>query len=182
MVRRIAFFVFPRVTLLDFVGVYDALRRVPDVELRVIGSDSPVGDDGGARVLPHGVYEDLAPYDLLIVPGGLGERVLIHDTRAIDYLRGWGETRPIASVCTGALLLGAAGHLAVHRATTHFDSYDRLQPYCREVVRGARVVDDGRVVTAGAVSSAIDLGLHLVGKYWGEERRGVVARAMHVGA
>jgi len=183
-VRRIAFLVFPRLTLLDLVGVYDALRRVatmgiaPDVTHRLIGTAPEVEDESGARLLADGVYDDLSGFDLLVVPGGFGTRALLDDARCIAYIRGWGETRPIASVCTGALLLGKAGHLDGRRATTHHGALHLLRPFCREVVTDARVVDEGRVVTAAGVSAALDLGLHLVEKFWGPDARRRISAQM----
>ena len=125
-----------------------------------------------------GVWEDLAPFDLLYVPGGLGTRALLDDARMIDYLRTWGDHRPLASVCTGALLLGKAGFLDGRRATTHHRALDLLRPYCREVVTDQRVVDEGRVVTAGGVASSLDLGLYLVEKFWGAGAREQIAAQM----
>jgi transcriptional regulator GlxA family with amidase domain len=176
--RAIGFFLFPRLTLLDFAGAYDALRRVAGVELRLVGTETSLTDEGVVRIHPE-VYPDLAALDLLVVPGGLGTQPLVDDARCIDYLAGWGRERPIASVCTGALLLGRAGLLEGRRATTHFNFYDALRPYCREVVENVRVVEDEHVVTAGAVSSSLDLGLHLVGKFWGGNEKERIARAMN---
>jgi len=180
-VRRIAFFAFPRITLLDLVGVYDALRRVGPLGIadgvthRIIGTASELVDEGGFRMTPDAVYEELSPFDLLVVPGGFGTRTLLDDRRCIDYLRSWGDRRPIASVCTGALLIGKAGHLEGLRATTHHNAFDLLRPLCREVVTDRRIVDEGRVVTAAGVTSALDLGLHLVEKFWGDEARARIA-------
>ena len=115
--KRIAFLIFPRLTFLDFIGGYDALRRVAamgidkSVTHRIIGTEASIADDSGLSVTPDGVYEDLASYDLLYVPGGFGTRPLMEDARFIEYLKSWGDERPIASVCTGALLLGRAGYL-----------------------------------------------------------------------
>src|SRR4051812_2956415 len=112
-------------TLLDLVGAYDALRRVRtmdvgrDVVTRIVGTTEAIEDDTGTVLRAHGVFDDLAAYDLLVVPGGRATRRLVDDARVIDYLRSWGGVRPIASVCTGALLIGRAGHLAGLRATTH---------------------------------------------------------------
>jgi cyclohexyl-isocyanide hydratase len=176
-VRRIAFLVFPRLTVLDFVGAYDALRRVgamgidPGVTHRVIGTEPEIVDESGLVLRPDGVYEDLAPFDLLYVPGGVGTRALLEDARLIDYLRTWGPERPLASVCTGALLLGRAGYLAGRRATTHHRALDLLRPLCAEVVADRRIVDEGQVVTAGGVASSLDLGLYLVEKFWGAAAR-----------
>jgi len=183
-IKRIAFFVFPRLTLLDLVGAYDALRRVatmsidPEVTHRIIGTEPEIVDETGLAVKPDSVYEELAGFDLLCIPGGLGTRALVHDSRCIDYLKSWGSERPLASVCTGALLIGRAGYLKGKRATTHYRAYDLLRPYCREVVTDRRIVDEGQVVTAGGVSSALDLGLYLVEKFWGPAAREKIAAQM----
>ena len=183
-VKRIAFLVFPRLTFLDFVGAYDALRRVatmsvdPGVSHRIIGTEPEIADETGLVVKPDSVYEDLGGFDLLYVPGGFGTRALADDRHLLDYLRSWGGERPLASVCTGALLLGRAGYLKDLRATTHHRAYDLLRPLCREVVTDRRIVDEGRVVTAGGVASSLDLGLYLVEKFWGAEARQKIAAQM----
>jgi cyclohexyl-isocyanide hydratase len=182
--KRIAFLVFPRLTFLDFVGAYDALRRVatmsidPAVTHRIIGTEPEIVDETGLVMKPDSVCEDLAPFDLLYVPGGLGTRLLMDDRRVIDYLKTWGAERPLASVCTGALLLGRAGYLGDLRATTHHRAFDLLRPLCREVVTDRRIVDEGRVVTAGGVASSLDLGLYLVEKFWGADARIKIAAQM----
>jgi cyclohexyl-isocyanide hydratase len=181
--RRIALLAFPRVTLLDLVGVYDGLRRLatmnvdPEVTHQIIGTEAAFTDDSGFPLRPESVYPSLDAFDLLVVPGGFGTRALGDDPRFVEWLRGWGSERPIASVCTGSLLLGHAGHLTGLRATTHHTALLELRPFCREVVL-ERIVDEGRVVTAGGVTSALDLGLHLVAKYWGAEARKTIATQM----
>lgn len=183
-VKRIAFLVFPRLTFLDLVGAYDALQRVapmgidPEVTHRIIGTEPEVADDAHLVVKADGVYEDLSPFDLLYLPGGFGTRTLVNDERFIAYLRTWGNERPIASVCTGALLLGAAGYLRGRRATTHHGAYDLLRPYCAQVITDRRIVDEGQVVTAGGVSSSLDLGLYLVERFWGRAAREKIAAQM----
>jgi len=182
--KRIAFLVFPRLTMLDFIGAYDALRRVaamsidPGVTHRVIGTDAEIVDESGLKLTPDSVYEDLSKFDLLYVAGGLGTVTLMDNRRAVDYLKTWGDERPLASVCSGALLLGRAGYLKDKRATTHHQAVELLRPLCREVVTNRRVVDEGRIVTAGGVSSALDLGLYLVEKFWGAEARAAIAKQM----
>jgi cyclohexyl-isocyanide hydratase len=182
--KRIAFLVFPRLTLLDFIGAYDALRRLAamsidkEVTHRVIGTDAEIVDETGLKITPDSVYEDLSRFDLLYVAGGLGTVTLMDNKRAIDYLKTWGDERPLASVCSGALLLGRAGFLRDKRATTHHQAVELLRPLCREVVTNRRVVDEGRIVTAGGVSSALDLGLYLVEKFWGADARVAIARQM----
>ncbi len=181
---RIVLLAFPRLTFLDLIGVYDALRRVtpmgiaPGVSVTLIGTENEIVDYSGLVVHPHKVYDDLAGYDLLFLPGGVGTRTLMHDARFLQYLATWGETRPLASVCTGSLLLGAAGYLKGLRATTHHNALDVLKPLCREVVADRRIVDEGRVVTAGGVASSLDLGLYLVEKYWGAAARTTIAAQM----
>ena len=175
--QEIAYLLFPGITLLDFVGPYDALRRMKGTRHRFIGTVEQFRDDAGFPVHADAVYEPLDRFELLVVPGGFGTRPLMRDERLLAYLRSWGETRPLASICTGSLLLGAAGHLRGLRATTHHESLELLAPFCREVVR-ERVVDEGRVVTAAGVTSGIDLGIHLVEKYWGAAERARVAAAM----
>ncbi len=182
--KRIAFFVFPGLTFLDLVGGYDALRRVammsidPGVSHRIIGTEPEISDETGLVVKPDSVYADLTPFDLLYVPGGFGTRALVDDARVIDYLKTWGTERPLASVCTGALLIGKAGYLVDRRATTHHRAWDLLRPLCREVVTNRRIVDEGRVVTAGGVASSLDLGLYLVEKFWGADARVKIAAQM----
>lgn len=183
-VKRIAFLVFPRLTFLDLIGGYDGLRRVAamgidrEVRHRIIGTQGEVEDDSGLVIKPDSVYEDLSSFDLLYIPGGFGTRLLMDDRRCIDYLRGWGPDRPVASVCTGSLLLGKAGYLAGRRATTHHRALELLKPLCREVVTDQRVVDEGLLVTAGGVASALDLGLYLVEKFWGKGARERIAAQM----
>jgi transcriptional regulator GlxA family with amidase domain len=183
-IKRIAFLIFPRLTVLDFIGAYDALRRIrsmgidPELTHRIIGTEAPVVDDSGLVLKPDSVYEDLREFDLLYVPGGIGTRALVDDARFVAYLRSWPRPKPLASVCTGSLLLGRAGHLAGRRATTHHRAWDLLRPFCREVVTDQRIVDEGSVVTAGGVSASLDLGLYLVEKFWGAAARETVSAQM----
>ncbi|MEA2392035.1 MAG: hypothetical protein QOK31_2144 [Solirubrobacteraceae bacterium] len=184
MVRRIALLAFPGLTLLDLVGVYDVLRRVAlmgidaSVSHRIIGTKAVMEDETGFTIHPDAVYEDLKGFDLLVVPGGLGTRPLMRDERFLEYLKSWGRARPVASVCTGSLVLGSAGYLKGKRATTHAAAMDLLEPLCREVVRDERIVDEGMVITAGGVTSALDLGLYLVERFWGVEPRERIAEVM----
>lgn len=176
-IGRVGYLVFPGLTIMDFVGAYDALRRT-GVAHRIVGTAEEISDESGVVLRPDGVYEDLADFDLLVVPGGLGTRTLMKDERLLEYLRGWEGERPLASVCTGALLIGAAGHLEGRRATTNQNALDLLEPLCGEVIRNRRIVADGHVVTAGGVTASIDLGLYLVQRFWGAAERQRIATAM----
>lgn len=170
-------------TSLDFVGFYDPVTRlksmhiIDDFEWRICSNTRHVSDDRGLRFEADAVAESLDSYDMLFVPGGHGTRDLQHDDRFLSWLK---TSQPVAlkmSVCTGALLLGAAGFLRGRRATTHPSAYDDLAPFCREVV-SERVVDEGDVITARGVSSGIDLGLHLVRRLAGAEARDRIASQM----
>lgn len=180
---RIGILIFPQVTEMDFVGPLDVLARIrsmavdPETSVRLIGTEKEVVCGGGMVVAPPEVRPDLSAFDLLVVAGGQGTRPLMKDGAFLDYLRTYGMDRPIASVCTGALLLGAAGYLRDKRATTHHGAFNLLKPFCREVV-AERIVEDGNVVTAGGVTSGIDLALYLVGKRYGAGARRRIADQM----
>jgi transcriptional regulator GlxA family with amidase domain len=180
---KAAFVVFERITSLDFVGFYDPLTRLKsmkireDFEWRVCSLARSVVDDRGLRVEADTVGESLEAYDLLFIPGGFGTRPLQRDATFVDWLRTARAVPLKVSVCTGSLLLGAAGFLEGRRATTHPSAYQELEPYCREVVE-ERVVDEGDIITARGVTSAIDAGLHVVQRLAGAEARERVARQM----
>jgi cyclohexyl-isocyanide hydratase len=180
---RVAFLIFPGLTGLDFVGMHDPLSRIkrlgidPSFELRVVGTEPEIRDNAGLVLKPDSVYLDLRPFDLLLVPGGNGTRTLMHDKQFIGYLRTWGWDRPIASVCTGALLLASAGLLGAGPATTHHRAFDLLEAFGVQTVE-QRIVDGGRVITAGGVAASLDLGLYLVERFYGRQAREAAARQM----
>jgi transcriptional regulator GlxA family with amidase domain len=180
---KVAFVIFNRMTALDFVGVYDPLTRLgsmglmPDLGWDICAYSEEVGDDRGLAFTPTKVGKPLGEYDLLIVPGGFGTRELVDDAGFIGWLRTSAPCRLKASVCTGSLLLGAAGFLAGRRATTHPNSFRELERFCGEVL-DKRVVDEGDIVTARGVTSAIDLGLHLVERFVGKEGGERIRRQM----
>ena len=180
---KAALIVFDGMTMLDFIGFYDAVTRLPrmgflpDFEWDVCARTTQAGDERGLRLLPDRVGETLAGYDLLYLPGGMGTRKLQHDRAFVAWLQTASDAQLKVSVCTGALLLGAAGFLRGLTATTHPAALQELEPYCAKVVR-ARIVDQGPVVTAGGVSTSIDLGLHIVTRLAGEEARVKIARQM----
>jgi len=180
---KTAFVIFDRMTALDLIGVYDPLTRlktmnfVPEFHWKFCAFTKEVSDDRGLRFTPDTVAEPLEGYDLIVVPGGFGTRSLQHDQAFMEWLRSAAPVKLKTSVCTGALLLGSAGFLAGKRATTHPNAFEELKPYCAAVL-DRRVVDEGEVVTAGGVTSSIDLGLHLVEKLAGAEVRARVAKQM----
>lgn len=171
---KIAFVLFDNITLLDFIGVYDPICRLrsqghlPDLSWDLCAVSPTVKDGFGLKLIIDRIHPDLGEYDLIIIPGGFGTRPLQQDEAFLAWLRTAQQVPHKASVCTGSLLLGAAGFLQGLRATTHFNEYDTLAPYCQEVVK-ERIVDDGGVITAGAVASSLDLGLYLCQKLAGPE-------------
>ncbi|MCR8630266.1 DJ-1/PfpI family protein [Paenibacillus radicis (ex Xue et al. 2023)] len=164
---KMAFILFDQMTTLDFVGFYDAITRLrilklmEDVSWDVCATQSEVTDELGIKMKIEHVSPDLSQYDLIFVPGGIGTRKLKDDVQFLRWLKTANNVQYKVSVCTGALLLGAAGFLSGRRATTNPQAYDFLEPYCEEVVR-ARIVRDGNVITGGGVATSIDLGLYLL--------------------
>lgn len=180
---KIAFIIYDRMTALDFVGVYDAVTRlrtmrfVADLEWDVCALTAEVTDGSGLRIAASRVGGSLAEYDWVIVPGGFGSRTLAQDAEFIGWLETSAACKLRASVCTGSILLGAAGFLKDKRATTHPASFAELRPYCKQVVDD-RIVDEGDVISARGVTSAIDLGLYLCEKVAGRDVRERIAAQM----
>ncbi len=178
---RIAFVIFDGMTALDFVGVWDPVTRLksmgymPDLEWEICALNTPVRDGAGLALIPTRVGESLAGYDMVIVPGGWATRRLMHDEAFITWIRTAQDAQYKVSVCTGALLMGAAGVLASKRATTHHTAFELLRPFCT-IVEDQRIVDEGFVISAGGVTSSIDLGLYLCDKFAGADARRAIAR------
>ncbi|MEL6925016.1 MAG: DJ-1/PfpI family protein [Bacteroidota bacterium] len=163
---KIAYILFDDITLLDFVGIYDPLSRIrlknmlPDFQWDLCSHQAMIEDGYGLKMKMDKVRPDLSTYDMLIVPGGFGTRELMKDAEYLEWLRTAAPVPYKVSVCTGSLLLGAAGFLEGKSATTHFNEYETLKPFCKTVVPD-RIVVDGKTITAGAVASSLDLGLYL---------------------
>lgn len=180
---RAAFVLFDRVTALDLVGLYDPITRLrsmgfrPDFTWEFCALQRSVSDDRGFAIQATEVGESLQEFDLLIVPGGFGTRDLIGDSEFLQWFATAGGVPLKASVCTGSLLLGAAGWLQGLPATTHPTAYADLAAYCREV-RKDRVVDAGGVITGRGVSAALDVGLTVVERLGGPDARKAIARQM----
>lgn len=180
---KLAYILFNDMTLLDLIGAYDALNRlktmnyIPDFKWDLIALTEKVSDESGITLLPTKTGGSLESYDAVFVPGGDGHGPLLHDNNFIAWLQTATPAAWKISVCTGSLLLGAAGFLKDKEATTHFDYYEPLQQYCKTVVID-RVVEDGNIITAGAVSSSIDLGLFLCQKWAGAEAAASIRRRM----
>jgi transcriptional regulator GlxA family with amidase domain len=159
----IVFLLFDRITILDAIGPYEVLWRLPDARVTfaarargIVRTDNGVlGVEAGASI------DEVTRADVLVVPGGYGTRILEKDPRVLEWLRAIdATTRVTASVCTGALLLGAAGLLNGRRANTHWAVRDRLAEY-GAIPTAERIVRDGKYATAAGVSAGIDLALAL---------------------
>ncbi len=180
---RIAFVMFDRLTFLDLIGFYDPVTRLKtmgfmeDLAWDTCAMKDRVIDDRGLSVLASSVNEPLGDYDLLFVPGGVGTRRLQKNEAFIDWIRTAESARLKVSVCTGSLILGAAGFLKGKRATTHRNALEELKGTCAEVSKG-RIVDEGDVVTGGGVAASIDLGLHIVERLAGVDVRRKIAGQM----
>jgi cyclohexyl-isocyanide hydratase len=171
---KIAFVLFDGITFLDLIGFYDVIYRVnlfpggQGTTWDFCGLKEEVTDELGLRVKVNRVAPDLSEYDMLYVPGGMGTRKLKDDPAFVEWL-GTAKDVPLkVSVCTGSLLMGAAGFLRDRKATSNPNTYDLLEPYCQEVVK-ARIVKDGNVMTGGAVATAIDLGIYVAEMIVGKE-------------
>jgi putative intracellular protease/amidase len=180
---KIAYIIFDGVTWLDFIGVYDAASRlksmnfVKDLSWDICSLKGTASDNFGLTMVAGKVGEPLNSYDAIVIPGGHGTRTLINDEVFLNWIRTARDVKHKISVCTGSLILGAAGFLKTKKATTNFLEYETLRPYCAEVLK-VRLVEDGDVITAGAVSSSLDLGLYLCEKWAGIEAREVIQRRM----
>lgn len=162
----IAIPLFSRFTALDAVGPYEVLQRIPDFDITFIGHERGVvrSDNGMLGVEIDATYEELPTPDVIIFPGGVGTRDLMSDERVLEWVRTAHATSTFTtSVCTGSLVLAAAGLLGGLSATTHWSALGVLTDY-GAIPTGERVVEhiDRRIITAAGVSSGIDMALRLV--------------------
>jgi transcriptional regulator GlxA family with amidase domain len=175
----IAILIYDRFTALDAVGPYEVLSRLPGASTRFVAVEpGPVMTDNAALTLiAEGSLRDAGEPDIVLVPGGPGEVAARADRPALDWLCKVHETSTwTTSVCTGSLILAAAGLLDGVRATSHWLALDRLRELGAEPVP-ERVVFDGKIVTAAGVSAGIDMALSLAARIAGEE----VAQAIQLG-
>jgi len=178
-VVQIAILIFEKLTALDAIGPYEVLRSVPGWEVRFVGpAKGPVRTDSGALGLSADFgLDEVGAADVVLVPGGEGNRPLMEDEAVLSWLREIDRgSKWTTSVCTGSLVLGAAGLLEGKRATGHWLFRDQLREFGAEPV-AERFVEDGKVLTAAGVSAGIDMALHLVGREAGPE----VAQAVQLG-
>jgi transcriptional regulator GlxA family with amidase domain len=180
---KIAFVIYDNLTLLDFAGAYDPITRlrtmgfIKDLTCDVCARKEKVRSSEGVELIAHRVNNDLSGYDYVIIPGGDGIRDLMKDKEFLRWISVASDTTIVAAVCGGSLLLGAAGALHERRATTHPELRAFLKHFAREVSQD-RIVDEGCIITAGGVTSAIDLGLYLCEKIAGPDVKEKIQKQM----
>lgn len=175
---HIGLLLFPQLTVLDLIGPYEVFCRVPGARVDLIWHTlDPVITEHGLPLTPTLRAADVGQLDVLCVPGGYGVTPLLTDAPTIDFIRrASAQAAYVTSVCTGSLLLGAAGLLQGRRAATHWTSMDMLSAF-GAIPTDERVVHDGHVITGGGVTAGIDFALYVAAQLRGQE----VAEAIQLG-
>ncbi len=174
----LGFLLFPDLTQLDLTGPYEVLSRLPGARTHLVWKTlEGVRSEKGLTIMPTVTLDGCPRLDLLCIPGGQGVNALLNDPLILEFVRRIAlDARYLTSVCTGSLLLGAAGLLRGRRAATHWAFRDLL-PAFGAIPVGERVVVDGNLITGGGVTSGIDFGLRMAAEVAGEK----VARAIQLG-
>lgn len=155
--------IFKRMDQIDFTVPFEVLSRMPDTTVQTIAKElSPIRDVQGLRLSPDMKIAEAGLFDVLLVPGGYGQQAIMHDEEVLELIRKHvGEEKLLFSVCTGALICGAAGVLTGRQVTTHWSTRDLMQ-YYGAVLVNARVVVDGNFISAAGVTAGLDAALVLV--------------------
>jgi len=158
----IGFIIYPRMDQIDFTGPFEVLSRVPNATIHVLGRErGPIRDFNGLILTAEEPLADAPPLDVLVVPGGPGQQELMEDEAVLSFIRDReARARYVFSVCTGALICGAAGLLKGVRTTTHWASFEFLK-YFGAIPVNERVVIDGKHISAAGVTAGIDGALNL---------------------
>lgn len=176
---KIAILIYEGFTALDAIGPYEVLRSVPGWEVEFVAKQRGEvrTDSGVVGLTADRSLEEAGSPAIVLVPGGMGTRKTMEDEEILSWLRRVDETTKwTTSVCTGSLLLAAAGLLEGRRATGHWAWLEPLRDFGADPV-GGRYVEDGKVITAAGVSAGIDMALYLVGREVGPD----VAQAIQLG-
>jgi len=165
----IAMTIFPNLTQLDLTGPYEVFGRLPDTKVLLIAESlQPVKSDNGLLLTPEATFETAPQADVLFVPGGRGIFDAMQSKKLISFLQTQAKNaKYITSVCTGSLVLAAAGLLDGYKATTHWLSLDLLKLFKVDVVEERVVIDRNRI-TGGGVTAGIDFGLYVASKLFNE--------------
>jgi transcriptional regulator GlxA family with amidase domain len=184
-----AIFIFDEVEVLDFAGPFEVFsvsgrrHKLEPFEVFTVAerADRPVLARNGLSINPRRSFADCPRLDILVVPGGYGTRTQMQNPVVLEWVASRArEVQHLLSVCTGALVLGAAGQLDGLSATTHFMAFDELRAMApkSQIREHDRIVDNGRVVLSSGVSAGIDMSLHVVAKILGPEMARETARYM----
>lgn len=166
---EIAFYIFDRMTALDAVGPLEVVGRIPDADVKIVGKSKGSVRAGKLGMETDFGIDDVSSADILLVPGAADMSHVTSDEEVLDWVRSIDKTSTwTTSVCTGALVLGAAGLLEGKRATTHWSAMEELKSY-GAIPMNDRVVTDGKMMTGAGVSAGIDMGLTLLAEVAGEE-------------
>jgi cyclohexyl-isocyanide hydratase len=167
---HIGLLLFPDITQLDMTGPYEVFIKFPDAKVHLVWKTrAPVTAGGGMQIVPTVTFADCPQLDLICVPGGAGMNPLLNDVETLDFIRRQAKAaRYVTSVCTGALVLGAAGLLQGKRAATHWMSREMLRAFGATPV-AERVVIDGSIITGGGVTAGIDFALTVAAQVFGPE-------------
>jgi cyclohexyl-isocyanide hydratase len=165
---RVGFLLFPDITQLDLTGPYEVLSMMPGARMHLVWKDkAPLRSGSGLILQPTDTFAECPQLDVLCIPGGSGMNALLTDDETLDFVRRQAKQASyVTSVCTGALVLGAAGLLKGKRAATHWMSMEFLDAFGAIPVH-ERVVIDGNVITGGGVTAGIDFGLRVVAEMAG---------------
>lgn len=169
MSLKIGFLLYPNLTQLDLTGPFEVFSHVPGSEIHLIWKTlDPVAADSGMKIMPTTTFEGCPDLDVICVPGGPGQMDLMEDGETLAFLRVKAEkAQYITSVCTGSLVLGAAGLLEGYKATTYWAATGFLKAYGAEYVNKRVVIDRNRI-SGGGVTAGIDFGLTVVAEMFGE--------------
>ena len=168
---HMGFLLYPGLTQLDLTGPAQVLSRAPGAVMHYVWKTrEPVPSDAGITIVPTGTFADCPQLDLLCVPGGAGQLPLMSDTETLGWLKSQGDSAQyVTSVCSGSLLLGAAGLMQGYKAGCHWMWRDNLRLFGAEPVN-ARVVKDRNRISGGGVTAGIDFALTVVAEIWGEQQ------------
>lgn len=179
MTLQIGLLAFPSVQQLDLTGPYEVFASAAGTKVHLVWKTlEPITSATGLKLIPDMTFAGCPQLDVICVPGGAGVNALLQDEEVLDFIRQQAAgARYVTSVCTGSLVLGAAGLLEGRRASTHWNAMDFL-PLLGATAQEGRSVRDGNIITAGGVTSGIDFGLTVVAELLGEEEARTVQLAI----
>jgi cyclohexyl-isocyanide hydratase len=175
MTLHIGLLVFPKVQQLDLTGPYDVFATMPGVTVHLVWKNlEPLQSSTGLALVPTTTFADCPDLDVICVPGGIGINALLEDAQTLAFIqRQAANAQYVTSVCTGALVLGAAGLLKGKRATTHWVSHGLLEKFGAIPVK-ERVVRDGNLMTGGGVTAGIDFALTLIAELFDAQKSQII--------